>query len=222
MNRAAAPPRYSLLVFDLDGTLADPGGAITDAIRSTLASFGIEEHDQQRLRSYVGPVLAEVYAGYGLAGGDCEQALVLHEQTMSRLAPLRYRAYAGIPQLLHLLRTRGVELVIATSKYASQAAAIVHGLGLGQFAAICGGCADDRSSDKTRVVRRAIAAVLPQPRERIAVVGDRGYDLDAADRCGVDGIAAAWGFGAAEELRSHPHRFLACSVQELRAFLLPD
>ena len=37
------------LLFDLDGTLTDPGIGITNSVMYALKSFGIIEHDRKKL-----------------------------------------------------------------------------------------------------------------------------------------------------------------------------
>ena len=212
--------RYAYVIFDLDGTLADPGEAIFEAIKRTLAAFGRPEPDAFTLRSHIGPPLHEIYSSYGLGSKDVQAAIALHRSIFPKLADEHYRSYAGIPELLDALRSAGVKLALATSKFTPQAERIVEALGLGNFAAIRGEGPGDGASSKFHVLSEAITAEPEVSLAEIAMVGDRRFDLAAADRCGIDGVAVAYGFGTEEELAASAPRFLARSVKELRSYLL--
>lgn len=56
--------KYEYVLFDLDGTLTDPEEGITKSIRYALASFGIEECDRSKLRSFIGPPLKSSFQDF--------------------------------------------------------------------------------------------------------------------------------------------------------------
>ena len=57
----------NVLLFDLDGTLTDPGEGITNSVRYALKKFGIEVSDRKELYRFIGPPLAwgfETFYGF--------------------------------------------------------------------------------------------------------------------------------------------------------------
>ena len=52
------------ILFDLDGTLTDPGEGITKSVAYALASFGITVQDRRTLYPFIGPPLVESFMGF--------------------------------------------------------------------------------------------------------------------------------------------------------------
>ena len=50
---------YNVVLFDLDGTLTDPGEGITKSVAYALKKFGIEIEDLTSLYKFIGPPLAD-------------------------------------------------------------------------------------------------------------------------------------------------------------------
>ena len=55
---------YRYILFDLDGTLSDPGEGITRSVAYALARFGIEVSDRSALYPFIGPPLLDSFAKY--------------------------------------------------------------------------------------------------------------------------------------------------------------
>ena len=52
---------YDVILFDLDGTLTDPGEGITNSVAYALRKFGIEVPDRRALYKFIGPPLYESF-----------------------------------------------------------------------------------------------------------------------------------------------------------------
>ena len=69
---------YTLLLFDLDGTLTDPMEGITRSVQYSLRHFGIEVTDLCSLTPFIGPPLAESFREfYGFDDGRIPEAIRL-------------------------------------------------------------------------------------------------------------------------------------------------
>ncbi len=55
---------YKTVLFDLDGTLTDPGRGITNSVAYSLRKFGIEVEDKKELYKFIGPPLYESFMKY--------------------------------------------------------------------------------------------------------------------------------------------------------------
>lgn len=56
--------KYSIILFDLDGTLSDPKIGITKSVQYALAKLGIDEPDLDKLDCFIGPPLQDSFAEY--------------------------------------------------------------------------------------------------------------------------------------------------------------
>ena len=52
---------YQTVLFDLDGTLTDPGVGITNSVMYALKKYGIEVSDRTELYKFIGPPLQESF-----------------------------------------------------------------------------------------------------------------------------------------------------------------
>lgn len=200
---AATPMRVTTVLFDLDGTLVDSAPGITSCLAETIMRFGGPALRPSALRPFVGPPVADTLRS-------------LTDMPESRLGEVveHYRAlylergiaessvFAGIPELLGMLRERGVPLAVATSKRQSHARAILelHGLH-SSFAVVSGAAEDDSASAKHVVIRAALEqlAQLGADTTSPLLVGDRSFDIRGAAAVGVPSMFAAWGYGTAGE-----------------------
>ena len=57
-------PRYAYCLFDLDGTLTDPGEGITRSVAYALSFFGIEVKDRTTLYPFIGPPLVDSFSTF--------------------------------------------------------------------------------------------------------------------------------------------------------------
>ena len=92
---------YDVILFDLDGTLTDPGEGITNSVAYALRKFGIEVPDRRELYKFIGPPLYESfmkYYGFDRAGGLA--AVEAYREYYRDRGIWENRVYDGIPALL--------------------------------------------------------------------------------------------------------------------------
>ena len=67
---------YEIVLFDLDGTLTDPGEGITNSVAYALNKFGIAVEDKKQLYPFIGPPLHESFENYyGFSPEDAMKAV---------------------------------------------------------------------------------------------------------------------------------------------------
>ena len=68
------PPKAVL--FDLDGTLTDPGEGITRSVEYALRAYGIEVKDRRELYPFIGPPLSDSFSRfYGFSAEEARSAV---------------------------------------------------------------------------------------------------------------------------------------------------
>ena len=60
---------FDIVLFDLDGTLTDPGEGITNSVAYALKKYDIEVTDKRELYKFIGPPLKDSFMKYyGFSG----------------------------------------------------------------------------------------------------------------------------------------------------------
>ena len=73
--------KYKLVIFDMDGTLADTSPGILNSIRYTIKQMGLNEISLEQMYSHVGPPMEESYnRNFGLTGDSLKQAVSYHKE----------------------------------------------------------------------------------------------------------------------------------------------
>jgi phosphoglycolate phosphatase len=215
----ARKTRY--LLFDLDGTLTDPALGITRSVQYALRHFGMEETDQQKLLSYIGPPLLDSFKGYGMNDEEAREALRIYRVYFADVGLYENAVYEGIADFLRDARQAGYRLIMATSKPEMYACRLMQHFGLDEyFACIAGSDMAETRADKAAVIRYALERVGVTDVSEAVMIGDRKHDIDGAKTVGIDSIGVLYGFGDREELSSHGATYIAENTEKIYQILI--
>ena len=212
--------KYDTILFDLDGTLTDPGVGITNAVMHALAKRGIVETDRAKLYRFIGPPLIESFERfYGWTHEEAVQGLADYREYFGPKGIFENEVLPGIPEMLAALKASGRRLVLATSKPELFARQILEHFDLLKyFVGVHGATMDERRNKKDEVIACALAHT---PGVGLAVmVGDRHHDVDGAKANGLDSVGVLFGYGSETELREAGAKFIVKTVEELKELLL--
>lgn len=213
---------YDVILFDLDGTLTDPGEGITNSVAHALRRFGIEPPPRQELYKFIGPPLYESFERFfDMSSEDALRAVEYYREYYRDRGIFENLVYDGIPQLLSRLKAAGKKLIVATSKPDIFAEQIIEHFGLsGYFTYIAGATLDGSRILKADVIAHAFDACGVTDLSRVIMVGDREHDVLGARAMGVDCIGVLYGYGDLEELESSGAAYVAASPEEVGQIIL--
>lgn len=222
-----APRNYDAVILDLDGTVADPAGAITYGMARALEQCGLPVPSEEELENLVGPSLFYGFSSLDGVDADMADKLVKEYRAWYWNEGLKIaRAYDGMEAFIKDAHEHGIKVALATSKPIVPATMIINNLGLAPFFTTLHGAEMDESvirshgPGKLRIVQAALDALGTEP-ERTVMVGDRHFDLDAGNELGLVTVGVKWGFAPAGELEaSHPDAIVTTAA-ELRDMLIP-
>lgn len=197
------PPPYSLILFDLDGTLVDPAGAITGGISGALRAHGLAVPDQDALQSMVGPpLLHSLGVIAGVPAPLIGAVMATYRAGYRSTGMQQSRPYPGVARGVEILAEAGAVVAVATQKPEWLAEELLEAQGLRSlFASVHGSPRDERraATGKTTIIRAALDA-HPAAAQRAVMVGDRLHDVEGARANGLPGVGVTWGFAAPGEL----------------------
>lgn len=209
------------VLFDLDGTLTDPGAGITRCLQHALAVLGRPVPAAESLRSFVGPPLARTMAE--LLGTRDEallaEAVRLYRERFVETGLFENAVYYDVPDGLETLTRRGHRLWLATSKPHPYARRILDHFGLARwFSGVYGSELSGENAEKGDLIRHLLAAER-LPAGEACMVGDREHDVRGGRANGLATVAVLWGYGTEEELAAARPDHTVRSMAELCACL---
>lgn len=144
--------QYHYILFDLDGTLTDPGEGITNSVAHALAYYGIQNEDRSLLNKFIGPPLAESFAEfYGFSEERIAEATEYFREYFRDKGIFENEIYEGIEDVLKELLANGKELIVATSKPEEFAKRILEHFHIIQyFTFVAGSTMDKRESRRMK------------------------------------------------------------------------
>lgn len=212
---------YKTVLFDLDGTLTDPGIGITNSVMYALEKFGIKVEDRTSLYKFIGPPLKESYAKYfHFAGEDINRAVRYYREYYSEKGIFENVLYDGIADVLDRIKSSGRKIILATSKPDEFAVKILKHFRIDQyFDFVAAATMDETRTAKADVIAYAIESCNITDLQSTVMVGDRENDILGAKAFGIDSIGVLYGYGSREELQSAGAAYLAESVEDITNYL---
>ncbi len=211
---------YKTVLFDLDGTLTDPGVGITNSVAYALKKYGIEVQDRKSLYSFIGPPLNDSFKRYyGFSDEKAMEAIMYYREYFADRGIFENEVYDGVRQLLERIKASGRKIVLATSKPEKFAERILEHFELTEyFDAVAGASMDEKRNKKGDVIKYALEKSGLSAEDAI-MVGDREHDVFGAGENGIDTIGVLYGYGSREELEKAGAVRIAQAVEDIYDFL---
>jgi len=213
---------YKYILFDLDGTLTDPGIGITNSVMYALKKFGIEVDDRASLYKFIGPPLLESFQKfYGFSKEDSELGLKYYREYFKPKGLYENKVYEGIESLLQELKKKGKKLLIATSKPEEFAIEILkHFHLLDYFDFVAGASMDEKRVKKADVITYALESYGITDKSSVIMVGDREHDVLGAKENELKSIGVLYGYGDYEELVHAGADYIAQNPEDILQIVL--
>lgn len=213
---------YQTILFDLDGTLTDPGEGITNSVAYALEKFDIKNEDRTSLYKFIGPPLKDSFMEfYSFSEEDALKAIAYYRERFREKGMFENKVYAGIVELLSKLKHAGKKLIVATSKPEEFTLTILKHFDLLQyFDFVAGATMDGSRSEKTEIIQYALKHGQIENLDKTVMVGDRKFDIIGAKANGIDSIGVLFGYGSLEELEIAGATYIADSPEELGKLII--
>ena len=212
---------YQMILFDLDGTLTDPGLGITNSVMHALKKWGIEVQDRTALYRFIGPPLQDSFMQYyGFSKEDAETSVSYYREYFRDKGLFENEVYPGAEKLLSDLKAAGKKLAVATSKPEEFAIRILKHFHLdGYFDVIAGATMDSSRSKKADVIAYCLEKLNAEDLSQVVMVGDREHDIIGAKTVGVDSIGVLVGYGSRAELEAAGATCVAETLEDVLALV---
>ena len=200
---------YSLVIFDLDGTLVDSFPWFLRTINDVADRFGfrrVRDEDVEELRH---ASTREILRRLDVPLWKLP-AIARYARRLKGEAAAEISLFAGTEAMLRTLTENGVQLALVTSDSEVNARAK-----LGASAALfqhfdCSASIFGKPAKFRHVIRRAGV-----PPERVISIGDEVRDIDAARAVGIACGAVSWGYAAPAALQGLAPDYMFAQMEEI-------
>ena len=216
--------KYSLAVFDMDGTILDTLDDLTNTLNLSLEEAGLPLRTKDEVRSFVGNGVGKLIER-ALPEDTPETEREKFFEVFARNYKLHCadltRPYDGVPELIAELRARGVKTAVVSNKvdFAVQQLAEDYFPGLFDIAV------GEREGVKRKPAPDSVLAVMDAlgvRREETVYIGDSDVDAETAKNAEVDFIGVEWGFRPREVLLEHGAKVTVKRTDELLRLILGE
>lgn len=187
---------FSLVIFDLDGTLVDSAADIAEAVNRTLRDWKLPTYDVAQITGWVGEGSRQLITyAFRHAGSDADIDEVM-PGFMEHYGETAQDgiAYDGVVDTLATLHARGVKLAVCTNKNEEFVRPLLEVRGmLPYFDGIVGGNSLPERKP-SGVPLKHLAQEAGVPLDRVLMVGDSESDLLAANDAGVPVVLVSYGY----------------------------
>ena len=213
--------KYTLAVFDLDGTILDTLDDLADSLNHVLALHGYPQKTREEVRAMVGNGIRRLIEralpqGEDLAAESVYQEFLSYYQ---KHCADRTRPYEGIVRLLGTLRAAGCMTAVVSNKADVAVQELCRRYFDGLFD-LAMGARDDIPKKPAPDTVYSVLEKLGVPREKAVYIGDSEVDIATAANAGMDSIIVTWGFREKVFLRERGANILADEPSQLEALIL--
>jgi len=161
-----------------------------------MNELGYDPIPQNRLRTFVGPPLADCFR---IAGQIPEEqilpAIAIYRKKYAEGGMFNATPYEGIPEILMELKARGCSLGVATLKHEGVAREVLDYFGICPHLNTLAGSDDSGDMTKGDIIKIALARMGVTDASTVVMVGDTPIDQQGALDAGVAFIGVNYGFG---------------------------
>ena len=214
--------KYEIILFDLDGTLTDPGIGITNSVAYALNYYGIKVEDKKELECFIGPPLfASFEKYYGFSHEKAVEAVEKYREYFSVTGIFENKLYSDTKKALEKIKESGKKIILATSKPEVYANRILEYFDINKyFDKVVGSLLNGERINKGDVIKYALHKAGCPNKKTCIMIGDRSHDIIGAKENGIDSIGVLYGYGSREELSKAGADYIAENFEDILKIIL--
>ncbi len=193
------------VIFDLDGTLLDTLGDLTDSVNMALEKYGLPLRSMDEVRGFVGNGLRNLMTQAveeGEAHPRFEELFEFFRTYYKNNCNHKTAPYEGVLELMKELKARGIKMAIVSNKIDAG----VKELNEKFFAEYIDIAIGEREGIRRKPAPDSlneVLRVLGIEKEHAIYVGDSDVDIQTADYADVRCVSVSWGFRDEAFLMEH-------------------
>lgn len=212
--------RYSLIVFDLDGTLLNTLDDLTYSTNASMQAYSLPIRTREEVRAFIGDGLKMLLTRAAAPTPYFDELLTTFREAYSEHCKDQTAPYEGILPLLKALQEKGAKLAVVSNKADFATKRLVKDY-FGEYIGVAVG-ENEAAGVGKKPAPDSLLAVMDSfgaSKEETLYVGDSEVDIQTAKNAGVDCVSVLWGFKDKQFLIENGAKMLISSPLELLKFL---
>ena len=205
-------PKYSLAIFDMDGTILNTIDDLADSLNVILERYSMPLHTVDQVRFMVGngiPKLIERAIPDGRDNPKFDEILKEYIAYYEEHSAIKTRPYDGIVEAVRALRKAGIKIAVNTNKVEAAALDLVAKYFPDCFDIVSGsrpGLPPKPAPDGVYEILKRAGIDGKSEGQKAVFIGDSDVDLQTGINAGLDVIGVDWGFRGKAFLLEHGAR----------------
>lgn len=202
-----------LLIFDLDGTLADTAQDITNALNYALQPFGSKVYSVEETKAMVGSGISRLLESL-VPSKDDESKKIVTERFIGFYTEHIIDNTKAYPHVKEILMQLGdYRKAVVSNKREALSRSVLEGIGILKHFEIVLGSDNVREKKPSPVPILDLMNKFSVTNKETVIIGDSNYDIEAGKAAGIKTIAVTYGFRSREILKDAD--FIIDSIDEL-------
>ena len=192
----------TLIIFDLDGTLADTRADLANAVNLTRRDYGLPEQAIDEIVNYVGEGKHKLIerSFHDKPDADIDEAVDKFSTHYGENLIIKTPLYEGVANGLKKLKEKNYHLAVLSNKPGDLCREMTAHFGLDKYLVTTMGGGDAATMKPEpegvyEVIRKAEAEGFSRNGNNVWMVGDHHTDLKVAENAGLKSIYCNYGFG---------------------------
>ncbi len=190
-----------LLIFDLDGTLADTGQDIADALNYALNPYGVQNYSVEEVKSMVGSGIASLLESlvptsppFG-AGDSVNAGELVTNRFLKYYSEHLMDNTTAYPYVKDTLSSLGdYKMAVLTNKREKYSRQILDELELLEYFDLVWGSDSVREKKPSPVPILDMMKKFGTNKEETMIIGDSNFDVEAGMAAGIKVVGVTYGF----------------------------
>lgn len=213
--------KYDTVIFDLDGTLLNTLGDLSDSVNYSLSLNGLPTRSIEDVRKFVGNGigrLIELCIPDGLDNHLFHKCLSDFRSHYSKNMQNKTGAYKGIPEILSELSEKSYKMAIVSNKF-DKAVKNLNQVYFSKYISTAIGESENISRKPAPDTVFKALEEIDSIASKAVYIGDSEVDVKTAKNSGLISIGVTWGFRDRDVLKQEGADYIIAKPQELLELL---
>ncbi len=208
--------KYSVIIFDWDGTLVDSTARIVDSMQMAAAEVGLPKLTDYAIQQIIGLGLPEALRVLWplISDAQLQKMRAQYSANFSNHSRIHVDFFPTAHDFFEQLKGLGYVLAVATGKTRKGLDEMLDGMAVRDVFAITR-CADETTSKPDPHMLVEILSELNLSPEQALMVGDTSFDLDMAKAINMDSVGMTHGAHESKILQASGAKALCHDLTDL-------